>query len=179
MAIEPHDEERHHHIWPEATGERKHPPPAPIRRTPEAPRDDQEAQRHRRDDEDQARRMDRIVDEDADPKESHALATMDNGIPKSAYSAAEDASPDEREQKDARTTQEKVGALDPAQGTETQGADGLLPGVIAGAGRTFDQIDDQEEHRSPDPEGEPPKQWPRNGCESEMKRRGVGLRRRF
>ena len=123
--------------------------------------------------------MDWIVNEDADPKEPQALDTMDHGIPKPTYSAAKDAPPDEREQQDARTTQEKVGALDPAQGTETQRADGLLPGVIVGAGRTFDHIDNQEEHCSRDPEGEPPKQWPRNGCEREMKRRGVGLRRRF
>src|SRR5260221_11594138 len=179
MGVECDAEDGHQYLRPESAGHRKHRPPAPVRRMPEAPRDDKEANRHRIHNHDQAGGMERVLDEDPDTNQSQTLNAMYDGIRSRAHATFEDPAPHKSEPNDAEAAEHKIGALDPASGTKTEGANGLLPGIVAGPGRAFDQVDDQEEYRATYPDGQPHEHWPRNRDSRGTKCRRNGLGRRL
>src|SRR5207248_2861206 len=113
---------------------------AEIRISPEAPRDDEQTERHSVHDDDREHQMNRSLDgrreieragrvapswirrEEPDQNQGAAFNAAYAWIPLLAHAAFEDRSPDEREPEDAGAAHDEVGALDPTAWTEAQGA---------------------------------------------------------
>src|SRR5215469_1500775 len=105
----------------------------------------------------------RILREDGNRNESRSLDTTDEGIPGRADTTFEDLAPDKSQPEDAHSAEGKIRLLYPAARTQAERADSLLPGIIAGAGGSFNEVADREKHGSSYPAGQPPEQSPRNG----------------
>ncbi len=99
--------------------------------------------------------MKRVLCEDRNGNQSKSLDAANDGIPGRTHAACEDPAPDKSHPEDAHPADDKIELLYPSTWTMAERADGLPPGIIAGTGRTLNQIDDRKQHSTSNPVGKP------------------------
>lgn len=97
--------------------------------------------------------MKRVLCEDRNSNQSQSFNATNDGIPGRAHASCEDFAPDIGRPEDAYPADDKIELLYPSTWTIAERADGLPPGIIAGTGRTLNQIDDRKQHSTSNPAG--------------------------
>src|SRR5690349_18521705 len=99
--------------------------------------------------------MQRVLGDEGDGDQTKTFDRAQDRIPGRADATGEHPAPGKRQRQYALPTKKEIELLYPSHRAEAERADGIPPGVVAGTGHPFDQIDDGKERGTSGPDGQP------------------------